>query len=103
MLTQLVVQQAENANEYLGHVVRYYGHIPCLDDAMQAVVTQVQANLRPHSPPSERAILLKYGKALKSLQEAINGPSWEGPEVLCATQLLALFEVSLTQLSHNAT
>lgn len=69
---------------------------------MQAVVAQVQVNLCPHSAPSEPAILLKYGKALKSLQEAINGPSWQGPEVLCATQLLALFEVSWMQPLHCA-
>lgn len=94
MLSQLVVQQTESANEYFGHVVRYYGQLQCLDDAMQAVIAQVQTNLCPQSGPSDRDILVKYGKALRSLQEAINGSLWDGPEVLCATQLLALFEVS---------
>lgn len=95
MLPQLVIEQDEHANDYFGHVVRYYGHLECLDDAMQAVVAQVQAKLSPQSAPSDREILTKYGKALRSLQEAINSALWAGPEVLCATQLLALFEVSL--------
>lgn len=93
MLSQLVIQPDEAANEYFGHVVRYYGHLQCLDDALQTVVAQVQANLCPQSGPSGQEILAKYGKALRSLQEAISSASWEGPEVLCATQLLALFEV----------
>lgn len=97
MLPQLVIEQEEHANDYFGHVVRCYGHIACLDDAMRAVVAQVQANLCPESAPSDREILIKYGKALRSLQEAINSASWAGPEVLCATQLLALFEVSLNR------
>jgi hypothetical protein len=39
-------------------------------------------------------VLSLYGKALKSLQAAVNDPvSCLEPNVLCATEILALFEV----------
>ncbi len=57
-------------------------------------LTRDAAVLVPDSRPSEKAIFSHYGKAIGSLQAAVNDPKARfNPEVLCATALIALFEV----------
>lgn len=87
-------QDANDVRGYFGHVGRAYGHLSYLDDALNALVGRVKANLSPQSGPSEVEVMKSYGRALRSLQAVIESESWQRPEVLSATQLLALFEVS---------
>jgi hypothetical protein len=45
--------------------------------------------------PNGDKVLVYYGKALRSLQSAIDNPKeHQTAEILCAVSLLALFEVS---------
>lgn len=98
----MVSQDAKHVRGYFGHVGRAYGHLSYLDNALQALVGRVKANLSPQSGPSEVEVMATYGRALRSLQAAINSESWQRPEVLSATQLLALFEVRPSRFAGAA-
>lgn len=80
---------------YFDHVPARFGHSPCLDDAFRCLVTAARSMLVPdRARPSQKMVLSQYGTALQSLQSAVNDASQRySPEVLCATGLLALFEV----------
>lgn len=99
MISQISTRNTKDIDDYFGHVVRRYGHLPFLDNALQALIAKVKRVLSPGSGPSHREIWTKYGQALRGLQAAISSSSWDGPEVLCATQVLALFEVNYDNLS----
>jgi hypothetical protein len=73
------------------------GNLSCMDDAVQALMGKARLVLG-HAPPKvERLVLCTYGKALKGLQDAVNqGSEWIDISLICAAQILALFEVSPT-------
>jgi hypothetical protein len=65
-----------------------------LDDAFRCLITMAHSKLVPSHRVSDKVILARYGTALNSLQLAVNDPEARyGTEALCATGMLALFEV----------
>lgn len=94
LFRDIATQGADEMNGYFSQISRAYGHSECLDTALRALLVTAKARLSPGSRGvSQAEISYKYGRALRSLQEAINSQAWQRPEVLCSTQLLALVEV----------
>ncbi|OCK85755.1 hypothetical protein K432DRAFT_448397 [Lepidopterella palustris CBS 459.81] len=78
---------------YFSYVPSRYGHSPCLDDAIHCVAAKLQQMLLPSCQFSTSAVLSLYGKALGSLQAALDHPTLRlEADVLCATEILAMFE-----------
>jgi hypothetical protein len=79
---------------YLSYLPSRYGYNACLDDAMRCVAAKMRQIVFSADQQPSSIVLSLYGKALKSLQAAVNDPvSCLEPNVLCATEILALFEV----------
>jgi hypothetical protein len=78
---------------YLAYLPSLYGHVPCLKDATDCVIARARQIISPHEN-WEAAVITLYVKALDSLQRALDCPKQRyKPEVLCATEILALYEV----------
>lgn len=74
-----------------------YGHYPCLDDAIVCLAGKAQYILSDNPRISVEKVISSYSRAIKSLQIALRDPKrWLDPEVLCATEMLALVEVSIS-------
>lgn len=82
---------------YLSHVPARYGHIECLDDAVRCVAVKARRVLSGCDVRDSALELALYGKALRSLQSAVSEFDGRGhlADVLCAIQILGLFDVSL--------
>jgi hypothetical protein len=84
---------------YFSYLPSRYGFWKCLDDSLYCLLFKAREVLLPCPPPSGLPVFRRYGRALRSLQAAIDDPnSWAEPEVLCATALLAMFEVIFSTL-----
>lgn len=82
-------------SSYLNFVPTRYEENPLLRDVLFCTAAQSRWLLRPQSMTAETAILASYGNALQRLQKALTDPDQcLHPDVLCATQVLGLFEVS---------
>jgi hypothetical protein len=80
---------------YMDYAVQYYERSSVLRDVIDCTMAQAKRVMTPNGPVSEATVLSLYVKALEGLQAALNDPeSWRMPEVLCATQVLSVFEVS---------
>jgi hypothetical protein len=84
----------------------HFGHLEALDDAFRSLITAAHMMLvetEAGNIKQDGRILTHYGKALRSLQSAVNDPQkrWT-TEVLCAVGLLALFEVWTLGLDARA-
>jgi hypothetical protein len=78
---------------YLSFLPSRYGQIACLSDATDCVIARARQIISPNRN-WEAAVITFYCKALDSLQKALDSPSQRfKPEVLCATEILALYEV----------
>ncbi|KAH8670130.1 hypothetical protein BGZ60DRAFT_29241 [Tricladium varicosporioides] len=78
---------------YLAYLPQLYGHFPCLSDATDCVIARARQLISPHKN-WESAVITFYVKALESLQKALDNPAQRyRPEVLCATEILALYEL----------
>ena len=87
--------QAYRRPSYFKYIPSRYDDIPCLRDAIDCVIARTQQIISP-DPSTERQALKTYVKALGSLQAALDDlEQWLQPEVLCATEILALYEVGL--------
>lgn len=85
---------------YFSFVPPRFGHVAPLDDAFRCLVTITHSHLVPDHRRSDRVILQSYGKALQSLQQAFSEPNdRHSAEILCATGLLSIFEVSQERFS----
>jgi hypothetical protein len=79
---------------YFMFVPSRFGHYPFLDDALRCLIAKVRAMMAP-SDTNEKMIFSYYGKALTSLQKAVQDPkNCSSPDVLGATGILSVFEVS---------
>ena len=79
---------------YLSYLPSRYGHVACLDDATHCAVARVRHYATTPTEPLDKKTLALYSKALLSLQAALNDPALSmNPDVLCATQILAIYEV----------
>lgn len=81
---------------FLSYVPSRWGNTLCLDHAVRCVVSRVQDYLSsPTGLPSPQS-LNQYAVAIASLQKALSDPHQAiSPDVLCATEVMALYEVAL--------
>lgn len=80
---------------YLSYLPQLYGHYPCLNAATDCVVARARQIMSPHED-WEPAVLNFYVRALGALQKALDDPEQRyTPEVLCATEILSLYEVRM--------
>jgi hypothetical protein len=80
---------------YCRYVPFYYAESTLIRNATDCVVAQVRCLLSPEDLTWESLALTSYSNALSNLQDAINSaPQPPSAEVLCATQILSLYEVS---------
>lgn len=80
---------------YLSFLPTRYEHIKCLRDATDCVIARARQIVTPNRN-WETAVIAFYVRALDSLQKALDNPTQRyQPEVLCATEILALYEVCL--------
>ena len=79
---------------YFSFLPSRYGYIACLDDASNCVAARIRQWMSfPSAPPNDYVLSL-YSKSLISLQSSLNDPVLcRQPEVLCATAILAIYEV----------
>ena len=78
---------------YLSFLPSRFGHTTCLDDAIRCVAAKVRFRLVSPGGPLSTMVVALYSKALASLQAVLSNPDqWMQPEVLCATQMLAIYE-----------
>ncbi|KAI3322967.1 hypothetical protein HD806DRAFT_497400 [Xylariaceae sp. AK1471] len=79
---------------YFSFIPARFGHVVALDDAFRCLVTIVHSKLIPTHKRSDNIIFRYYGKALRSLQSAVDDPvNRYAAETLCAASILALFEL----------
>ncbi len=72
---------------------RYDQEVRCLTDATNCIISRARQIISPNKN-WEAAVITFYVRALDSLQRALDCPTQRfKPEVLCATQILALYEV----------
>lgn len=80
---------------YCRYVPFYYAQSDLVRHATDCVIARVRCLLTPQRTEWESLAITCYSKALSTLQEAINSTSqYPTAEVLCATQILSLYEVS---------
>jgi hypothetical protein len=78
---------------YLSFLPPRYGEVGCLSDAADCVIARARYIVSPNKT-WESAVYAFYGRALRSLQKALDCPKQRFlPEVLCATEILALYEL----------
>lgn len=87
---------------YLSFLPSRYGHSACLDNAANCVAARLRQWMSSPSDPPNDGVLSLYSKSLISLQGALNDPILcLRPEVLCATAILGIFEVSQLPIPLN--
>jgi hypothetical protein len=85
---------------YFSYIPSHFGHTLALDDAFRCLITSAHSKLVPTHSSRPETILSNYSNALHSLQSAVKNPETRySTEVLCATAVLSIFEVSI-RASH---
>lgn len=96
--TQYHLSRVRNLASYLFELPRMAGHSPTLDNTIECVVAALRNQFMPPNGLDERKALLLYTRSLRDLQLAVRDPKLcLAGETLCATQLLCIYEVSLTR------
>lgn len=81
---------------YLSYLPSRIGNCDALDRAAECVAARVQQWLAFPSEPISKDVLRLYSKALKALRTELENPdSYLRADVLCATQMLGLYEVTI--------
>ncbi|QSZ29364.1 hypothetical protein DSL72_003878 [Monilinia vaccinii-corymbosi] len=81
---------------FLSFMPTRYGHNACLSAAVDCVVARARQIISPPHQTSfwKPLVLAHYVTALERLQRALDSPTTRyEPEVLCATEILALYEL----------
>jgi hypothetical protein len=81
---------------WLDFVPARYSESRLLQAAVDCTLARAHRSLHPDSGISETAVIKLYLKALSELQEALGDKlegRWARPDVLCATKILAFYEV----------
>lgn len=85
----------DHHQSYLPHAYIRYGQSTCLDDALICVLFKSQQQTLPTEEQNTTRIISLYNKAIASLNSALSDSQLiTSPEVLCTTEMLALFEVN---------
>jgi hypothetical protein len=102
--SQLLLLLRHRQSSYFTHVPARYGHSACLTDAINCVLSRMRQIISQAGDRLESTVMLSYTKALRSLQTALDSPIQRfDPEVLCATEILSIYEVSTSiHVSCNA-
>ncbi|KAH7310427.1 hypothetical protein B0I35DRAFT_358261 [Stachybotrys elegans] len=81
-------------DSYMEFVYSRYGFWRCLDQALLSLILRVQQLLMPQKAKPAAVVWATYSRALSSLQDALKDKdTWSAPEVLCAAEILARFEL----------
>ncbi|KAI0144389.1 hypothetical protein GGR57DRAFT_333748 [Xylariaceae sp. FL1272] len=92
--TQLKSVLSCRQQSYFSFIPARFGKVAVLDDAFRALITLAHSLVAPTKSARPLVAFGHYGKALRSLQSAVDDPnSRYAPETLCAVGILALFEV----------
>lgn len=87
---------------YLNYLPGRIGHNSALDKAAACVAARAQQWLASPSEPISESILKLYSSALVALQAELQCPnSCLQPDVLCATELLGIYEVSVIHICKS--
>ncbi|KAB8304619.1 hypothetical protein EYC80_003994 [Monilinia laxa] len=81
---------------FLSFLPTRYGHNACLSAAVDCIVVRARQIISPPHQTSfwKPLVLANYITALETLQRALDSPKTRyKPEVLCATEILALYEL----------
>ncbi|KAH8681899.1 hypothetical protein BX600DRAFT_447467 [Xylariales sp. PMI_506] len=101
--TRLNALVTRRRGSYLLHIPSRYGTNPCLDDALRYMAAKARSVLSPNSSPPPTSHLHLYGKALQSLQAAVDDDdSRNDPSVLCAIEILSISELFQASGEHSA-
>ncbi|KAI1386799.1 uncharacterized protein F4822DRAFT_431666 [Hypoxylon trugodes] len=88
------INLANRKPTYVYCLASRYGDSACFDNALRCVAVRAKRVLSPSAQISENIEAMQYVAALRSLQKAIDDPKERNrPEVLCAVNLLSLFEL----------
>ncbi|KAL8650960.1 MAG: hypothetical protein Q9226_004927 [Calogaya cf. arnoldii] len=78
---------------YFEYLPSRFGQTQCLDDAVCCVASRVRQWINNPAEPDRLALEL-YSKAVRSLQAALENPALcRHPDVLCATEIMTIFEL----------
>lgn len=89
-----LVQNFRPQWSFFSYVPSRYGENTCLTLATNCLLSRIRQILNPERSYWKSRVILSYVEALRGLQKAIDSPSERyNPEVLCATEILALYEV----------
>jgi hypothetical protein len=92
--TKLATLFARRRESYLFHLPARYDQTTCLQDALCCLAIRAKRFVSPTSQRDPSGELRLYGKALRSLQAAIDdGQSCTQSDVLCAIEILSICEV----------
>jgi hypothetical protein len=88
---------------YFRFVPFYYDQCELIHNATDCIVARVRCLLTPNDGNLESLAVSSYSNALSHLQRALNSAK-QNPtaQILCATQILGLYEVSLCYVSKTA-
>ncbi|KAH8891139.1 hypothetical protein GQ53DRAFT_806612, partial [Thozetella sp. PMI_491] len=90
-LERLIARRRES---YLMHLPARFGHNSCLEDALRYLAIKARHLLGDTRQSAASNELALYGKALRSLQAAIEDDrAWADADVLCAVEVLSMCEV----------
>lgn len=92
---RLISLLRQKKKSYLSHIPSRLGHSLCLDHAASAVLLKARGVLGISNPTHRTLMLEEQGNALRDLQAILNDPiTRTQPDILCATELLGLIEVT---------
>ncbi|KAI1842467.1 hypothetical protein JX266_011362 [Neoarthrinium moseri] len=86
------LSKPKQVQSFLTYIPTRYGHRTCLDDVIRCLTSKIKSMLVPTALGEVTDTLSLYGKALKSVQAAIQSASWADPDVLCAIAMLGTYE-----------
>jgi hypothetical protein len=93
----------EEGGSFMSEVPSRYGNCRTLTAATDAVVAIVRSILNDDQRSDAATSMACYSKALRTLQNALNDPKTTmEADILCATQMLSLYEVRCLPFSSSA-
>jgi hypothetical protein len=86
----------QKLDSFFSHLPARFGYSSCLSYATECAIARVCQMISPASRVLDVAVVSLYAKALQSLQMALRSAEQQlEPDVLCAAEILALYEVML--------
>ncbi len=96
--SSFLLSLTERVSPYIFELPARAGHSPVLDGAVKCVAAALRWHSSSADPPEQdlpTALLILYGQVVQMLRRTLEDPERSrDAEVLCATQLMCIFEVS---------